>query len=263
MFTETNQPPDGTNAGDVADGTPAPRRRRGRPSGPTPQSAETRRALYRVAIELFATLGYEETTLRVIAERAGVSPGLLYRYFPSKRAVVLALYDELSADFQVRARSMPDGRWRDRFAFALETSLAVLGPHRSTLVALVPTLVAGRDEGLFAPATAFSRERVRSAFVEAVTGATDAPRRAEAETLGRALDLVHLCVLLLWLLDRSEDQRATARVVAVIRRVLPAFALGYRLRVLRDLVRDLDAVARDALYDGRLPDGPARPTATR
>jgi AcrR family transcriptional regulator len=201
-----------------------------------------------VAIDLFATKGYEETTLRTIADRAGVSPGLLYRYFPSKRAVVLALYDELSTDFHKRARAMPKGRWRDRFLFSLETSLGVLGPHRSTLVALVPILVGGRDEGLFAPATAFSRERVQSAFVEAVTGATDAPRGADAASLGRALDLVHLSILLLWLLDRSEGQRATARIVAVIRRVLPAFSLAYRLRVLRDLVRDLDEVAHLAFY---------------
>ena len=242
MFTE-NIPARGG-----ADPAPAPRRRRGRPAGPTPQSAETRRALYRVAIDLFATQGYEETTLRAIADRAGVSPGLLYRYFPSKRAVVLALYDQLSLDFQERARSMPRGRWRDRFVFSLETSLGVLGPHRSTLVALVPILVGGRDEGLFAPATAFSRERVQSAFVESVAGSTDAPRAADAKSLGRALDLVHLSVLLLWLLDRSEGQRATARIVAVIRRVLPSFALAYRLRVLRDLGGDLDEVARAAFY---------------
>jgi len=241
MFTKNaREPQDGSSR-------PAPRGR-GRPRGATAKSAETREALYRVAVGLFASQGYEQTTLRAIADRAGVSPGLLYRYFPSKRAVVLALYDELSAEFQERARAMPRGRWRDRFAFALETSLEVLGPHRGTLVALVPVLVGGADAGLFAPATAFSRERVQSAFVEAVTGAGDAPRGGGAAALGRALDLVHLAVLLLWLLDRSEGQRATARLVAVVRRALPAFALAYRMRVLRDLVRDLDEVARQAFY---------------
>jgi AcrR family transcriptional regulator len=233
-----------------------PLRGRGRPRGATPRSAETRSALYRVAIDLFAKEGYEKTTLRAIAERAGVSPGLLYRYFPSKRAVVLALYDELSREFQERARALPKGRWRDRFAFALETSLDVLGPHRGTLVALVPIMVGGRDEGLFAPATAFSRERVQSAFVTAVVDASDAPRRADAEPLGRALDLIHLSILLLWLLDRSEDQRATSQIVAVIRRVLPAFAHAHRLPVIRNAVRALDVLSRQAFYSA----APARLT---
>ena len=60
--------------------------------------------------------------------------------------------------------------------------------------------------------------------------------------------------LLFWLLDRSDGQRATDRFVAVIRRVLPPFSLALRLRVLRDLVRDLDELARQALYGE-----PARP----
>lgn len=231
-----------------ASGAPPPARR-GRPRGATPQAEETRRTLYRVATGLFATRGYEETTLREIAAEAGVSPGLLYRYFPSKRAVVLALYDELSLDFQERARDLPAGRWRDRFVIALETSLEVLRPHRGPLLALVPTLVGGRDDSLFAPATAFSRDRVRSAFVHAVVGAADAPKGGDAEILGRALDLVHLLVLLFWLLDRSAGQRATASLVGVIRRVLPAFAAAFRLRVLRGLVRDVDLLARQAFYE--------------
>lgn len=222
--------------------------RRGRPRGGTPQGEETRRTLYRVATGLFATRGYEETTLREIAAEAGVSPGLLYRYFPSKRAVVLALYDELSREFEERARHLPAGRWRDRFVFALETSLEVLKPHRGTLVALVPVLVGGHDEGLFAPATAFSRERVQSAFVAAAAGATDAPRGADAGALGRALDLVHLSVLLFWLLDRTPGQRATVGVVSVIRRVLPSFAVAFRSRVVRGFVRDGEALARQAFY---------------
>ncbi|HSU13977.1 MAG TPA: TetR/AcrR family transcriptional regulator [Longimicrobium sp.] len=242
MFTDNN---DGRQ--EPAPGPP-PRRGRGRPPGATPQGEETRRKLYRTAINLFATRGYEETTLREIAAEAGASPGLLYRYFPSKRAVVLALYDELSREFQERARHLPAGRWRDRFAFALETSLDVLRPHRGTLVALVPVLVGGRDEGLFAPATAFSRERVQSAFVEAASRAADAPAGADAEALGRALDLVHLAVLLFWLLDRSSGQRATEGLVALIRRVLPPFGVAFRLRVVRGFVRALDALAREAFY---------------
>jgi AcrR family transcriptional regulator len=76
-----------------------------------------------------------------VATRAGVSPGLLYRYYPSKRSVVLALYDELSDKFARQATEMPKGKWRDRFIYALELSLYVLGPHRLTLRALAPVLV--------------------------------------------------------------------------------------------------------------------------
>ena len=74
----------------------------GRP-GQTAQGAAARDRLYATAIELIAARGYEATTLRDIAKEAGVSVGLLYRYFPSKQAVIIALYDELSADYARQA----------------------------------------------------------------------------------------------------------------------------------------------------------------
>src|SRR5262245_10267175 len=159
-------------------------RRRGRPVGETSQGAAMRARLYRIATDLFARRGFEETTLREIARRAEVSPALLYRYFPSKRAVVLALYDDLSRDFERRAAAMPRGRWRERFLFALRASLDALAAHRETLVALIPLLVSRGEEGLFAPATAFSRLRVQAVFAAAVAGATDAPRATDADALG-------------------------------------------------------------------------------
>ena len=58
-------------------------RRRGRPAGPTAQGVAARARLYETAIRMIAKRGYEATTLRDIAAEAGVSVGLLYRYFPS------------------------------------------------------------------------------------------------------------------------------------------------------------------------------------
>jgi AcrR family transcriptional regulator len=224
------------------------RRSRGRPSGRTSRGAAARLSLYNTAIELIAERGYEATTLRGVADRAGVSVGLLYRYFPSKRAVVLALYDELSANYAARAAEMKTGKWCDRFMFALTTSLQVLSPHRSTLAALVPVLL-GANEGLFASATAFSRQRVHKVFQDAVVGATDAPRPEVTAALGLLLYLVHLAIILWWLLDKSPQQRATTSLMALLRRVLPACALMLRLPRARAFVVAGDKLFREALFD--------------
>ncbi|HET6391263.1 MAG TPA: TetR/AcrR family transcriptional regulator [Blastococcus sp.] len=45
------------------------------------------------ALELFATKGLAATTTAEIARAAGVSSGALFHYFPSKRAVFLALFE--------------------------------------------------------------------------------------------------------------------------------------------------------------------------
>jgi len=194
-----------------------------------------------------ARKGYESTTLRDMAKEAGVSVGLLYRYFPSKRAVIVALYEELSAEYAERALAMPRGKWRERFLFALTTSLEVLAPHRTALKGLVPVIVGDPEEGVFAPGMAFSRERVQGVFELAVSEATDSPGAPLAPALGRLLYLVHLAVLLWWLLDRSTNQRATSALVGLARQILPSAALTLRLPPVRRLLLSGDALFREAM----------------
>ena len=229
------------------------RRKRGRPAGRTAQGAAAKDRLYATAIHLISRRGYDATTLRDIAEEAGVSLGLLYRYFPGKQAVVLALYEELSAAYAREAAQMPEGRWRDRFVFALNTSLDVLEPHETALRALTPVLVGDPEENIFAPGTAFSRLRVQRVFEHAVTGATDAPEEPLATALGRLLYLVHLAVLLWWLLDKSANQRATRTLLTLARQLLPSAALALRAPTVRRFVIALDQLIREALFDTTLP----------
>ena len=223
--------------------------RRGRPVGTTPQGQEMRERLYETAIRLISKHGYESTTLRTVADNAGVSVGLLYKYFPNKRAVVIELYDRLSAEFVSRVADAKAGKWRDRFIFALKTSLDVLGPHRSTLAALIPVLVGDPNEGVFAPSAAPSRLRVEKAFHDAVSGATDAPAAKLASALARLLYVLHLSVILWWLLDRSPRQKATEGLIALLQRILPSAALALRFPPIPSFVISGDALLRDALLN--------------
>jgi AcrR family transcriptional regulator len=208
-----------------------------------------RERLYQKATRLIARHGYEATTLRAVADTAGVSVGLLYKYFPSKRAVVIELYDRLSAEFVSRAAGTKSGKWRDRFIYALKMSLEVLGPHRNTLAALIPVLVGDPDEGVFAESAASSRLRVERIFHIAVTGATDVPAPKVATALGRLLYLLHLSVILWWLLDRSPRQRATEGLVSLLQRILPSAALALRFPPIPSFVISGDALVRDALLN--------------
>lgn len=223
------------------------RRKRGRPAGPTAEGEATRRRIYESAIALIATRGYEAATLRDVATRAKVSPALLYRYFPNKRAVVLALYDELSERYAAQAEAMPNGRWRDRFLYAVELSLEVLAPHRVTLRALAPLLVGDAEDGVFAERTAFSRARVQAVFERAVAGASDASNAELAGAIGRMLYLLHLGIVLWWLLDRSPGQRATTALVGLFGQILPSATLALRLPPVRKFLRTADALFDAAL----------------
>jgi AcrR family transcriptional regulator len=225
------------------------KRRRGRPAGTTAQGQEMRERLYQTAIRLIGRHGYESTTLRNVADKADVSVGLLYKYFPNKRAIVIELYDRLSSEFVTKAAEEQPGKWRERFLFALTTSLEVLGPHRSTLAALIPVLVGDPEQGVFAPSAANSRLRIEKIFNDAVTGATDVPALKVATALGRLLYLLHLSVILWWLLDRSPKQRATQGLIALLRRILPSAALALRFPPIPSFVISGDALVRDAFLN--------------
>jgi AcrR family transcriptional regulator len=224
-------------------------RRRGRPRGPTTQGIETRQRLYETALALISARGWEAATLRDVAREAGVSVGLLYRYFPSKHAVLLELYDQLSLEFARQTAELPAGRWRDRVVYALETHLRLLRPHRATLTALLPVLVGPAEGGLFSEQTAFARERDQAIFLAAVKDASDAPDLRMAEALSRLLYVLHLCVVLWWTLDKTPGQRATDQLVTLIGQALRPFAIALRLPVVRRLVQAADRLVREALLD--------------
>lgn len=54
----------------------------------------TRDRLLEAARELFTTAGYHATTTPILARRAGVAEGTIYRHFPSKHALLNAAYQE-------------------------------------------------------------------------------------------------------------------------------------------------------------------------
>lgn len=69
----------------------------------TPEPSEKRDAILAAALDLFAERGFYGVTVPEIAQKAKVGAGTIYRYFPSKEALVNALYQahkqELAAYF--------------------------------------------------------------------------------------------------------------------------------------------------------------------
>ncbi len=67
----------------------------------TARAEDTRRKIYEAAMELFREKGFEPTTMRDIAAKAGVALGGAYYYFSAKDAIVLAFYREMQEQSNV------------------------------------------------------------------------------------------------------------------------------------------------------------------
>jgi AcrR family transcriptional regulator len=55
---------------------------------------ETREAIHRAAVELFARRGYHATSMRAMASAARVQPAAIYHWYSSKEAILIQLQDD-------------------------------------------------------------------------------------------------------------------------------------------------------------------------
>jgi len=74
------------------------------------RQAAKREAILRAALELFAERSFDGTPMPLVAERARVGTGTLYRYFASKEALGNAVYREAKAAMRrALVESLPPG----------------------------------------------------------------------------------------------------------------------------------------------------------
>ncbi|MBE1484379.1 TetR/AcrR family transcriptional regulator [Plantactinospora soyae] len=62
---------------------------------------DTKERIRAVALALFTTHGYEQTSLREIADRVGITKASLYYHHPSKQALLIAIVEPLLTEWRM------------------------------------------------------------------------------------------------------------------------------------------------------------------
>src|SRR5271168_3527308 len=108
-------------------------------NAPTEKGEQTRTAIFECALQLFREKGFDETTMRDIAAKAGVALGGAYYYFSAKDAIVLAFYREMQeSSHQIIIEALAGRReLKDRIRCVLEKRLELLEPNRKFCAALL------------------------------------------------------------------------------------------------------------------------------
>ncbi|HEX2313151.1 MAG TPA: TetR/AcrR family transcriptional regulator [Thermomonospora sp.] len=157
------------------------------PPNPARRSQSSRRAILTAAAELCAELGYGQVTIEAIAARAGASKKTIYRWWPSKGAVILELIDETAA---VTAAHPDTGDLVTDLRTQLTAVIDLLTPSRTSPVAGLiaealtdPDLARDLRDRLIKPRIAKFRERMRAA--------QDAGQLSPEADLDVALDLLY------------------------------------------------------------------------
>jgi AcrR family transcriptional regulator len=183
---------------------------------PTKKAEETGQKILDSALDLFREEGFDQTTMRGIAARAGVATGAAYYYFPSKDAIVLSFYERSCDDMQPRiAAALESGKGLEaRLRALIGIKLEYFTPNRGVLRALLRN---GADPkhplSPFSPETRAIRDIDLAWFAKILEdGGVRVPHDLAPELPG-VLWMFQMGVIFFWVTDESPHQQRAARLL--------------------------------------------------
>lgn len=170
---------------------------------------ETRARILEVAEALFRSNGYDQTTTRNIAERAGIGIATLFNYFSTKEAIVATLAESAFESARVMFEGMAQegaSLAEDLFAY-ITCELRHLKPYRKFLMPLVETTMGPLAD----PAGGGTGKPLRIAHLETVLqlAAQHNARGLQAPVPLQLYWTLYTGVLAFWIKDRSPKQEDT------------------------------------------------------
>jgi AcrR family transcriptional regulator len=209
----------------------------------SPKGLQTRRHIYETAITLFEEQGYDETTIRDIADAAGISIGLNYRYFARKEDIIMSLYQDYIESLIAYIDDLPPGQMADRYTQVLEKTIQILHPHRRALMALFGVAM-HPESGISLMGTddnPISR-RMSQGYHQLVLQSDDALRQPKAEQMGVVLYTFHMLVMLFWLYDRSNQQSSTVKLIGFVHELFKMLRPMFFLPVIPQAIAKLSRI---------------------
>jgi AcrR family transcriptional regulator len=190
------------------------------------KSEATRARILDIALSLFRKRGFDKTTMRDIAEEAGLALGAAYYYFPSKEAILLAYYALNQEEHESRVLEKLSGSLRDKLGLLMHEKLEAVKRERKLLGAIVQRLANPTDPiSAFAKETKGVRQQSMALFARALEG--EPLSDALKQLVTPALWMLHMGFMLYFIHDSSPKQEKTHRLVDdMLDLVVPLVYLG-------------------------------------
>ncbi|MEU2259617.1 TetR family transcriptional regulator [Streptomyces sp. NPDC019645] len=218
-------------------------------AGKPAKSEQTRTLILETALRLFQERGYDKTTMRAIAQEAGVSVGNAYYYFSSKEHLVQGFYDRIAEQHQAAVAEVLDGGEKDltaRIRGVLLGWLDIAEPYHEFAAQFFKN-AADPDSPLspFSPESEGPREAAIDVHRRVLSGASVKVDPELADALPRLLWLQQMGLVLFWVYDRSEGCANSRRLVERLSPVTARAISLSRFRILRPLVQETHELLRD------------------
>lgn len=181
------------------------------------RKAEIRDALLRAAVDLFNEKGFASATMREISTRAGLSPGTIYNYFPSKERIFFAYFEEKQQQLQATLAQVSDlaeFTLKEKLQTLVESLLDNYTDDREFVAAAYKALLDSplRTFTELAPAKARLAGTVRDFYAAAVAAGEITAQPFEGFLVNLFWEYTNLIVMY-WLRDESEGFANTSRLI--------------------------------------------------
>jgi AcrR family transcriptional regulator len=177
---------------------------------------QTKALILETALEMFRERGYDETTMRAIAQKAGVSLGNAYYYFRSKEYLIQAFYQRLHESHV--AAALPalekDKTLKARLLTVMRTKMETMEPYHQFAGVLFKTAAHPQSPlNPFADETDPVRQASIQLFEKVLEGTkVRVPDDLRAE-LPYLLWVYSMGIVLFWIHDSSPKHRRTYRLI--------------------------------------------------
>lgn len=177
---------------------------------------QTKALILETALEMFRERGYDETTMRAIAQKAGVSLGNAYYYFRSKEYLIQAFYQRLhESHVAVAVPALEnDKTLKARLLTVMQTKMETMEPYHQFAGVLFKTAAHPQSPlNPFADETDPVRQASIQLFEKVLEGTkVRVPDDLRAE-LPYLLWVYSMGIVLFWIHDSSPKHRRTYRLI--------------------------------------------------
>ncbi|HEY8182049.1 MAG TPA: TetR family transcriptional regulator [Thermoanaerobaculia bacterium] len=175
---------------------------------------EIRRRIVKAALSLFQSKGFDATTTKAIARKAGIAEGTVFNYFKTKEDIALHFFEQEVDQAMAAVRNNPRLRkapLEEKLFALLNSQLEYLAPYERFIgAALIHALKPASPLGPFSHRAQELRHRYLG-FVEELIEES-IPKRKQSQLTFFAPEvfwIYYLGALLYWLHDSSEGKQNT------------------------------------------------------
>jgi AcrR family transcriptional regulator len=182
----------------------------------TPKGEQTRALILTTALELFRERGYEETTMRAIAQQAGVALGNAYYYFKSKEHLIQAFYARSHEEHLAASRPIleQESDLKARLQGVLRAKISTSEPYHRFSGILFKTAADPQSPlSPFSPASHPTRQESTALFADVLFGSKTKVPQDLAEELPNLLWMYQMGIVLFWIHDSSPGRARTYRLI--------------------------------------------------